>query len=89
MTAQRQSSVLLLSVFDKLLEQSFNLEEIMEDAHSGAVQPPGTRDSYGIQDSPIPVPVGELNPTHPGLVFPGVELEKPDLSAFLLDGEVL
>ena len=86
--AQRQALVLLLNNIDQVLEHSFTLEGVMADAHSGALQAPGTRDSYNIQDSPIRVPQGDLNPAHTGLVFPGAELEKPDLTAFLMDSSI-
>ena len=86
--AHGQASVLLLANLDQILEHHFKLMESMEDAHSGAVLPPGNRDTCNIQDAPIPVPAGELNPAHSGLVFPGAKLEKPDLSAFLMDGSI-
>ena len=74
MTAQCQSSVLLLIIFDQLMEQAFNIQEVMRDAHLGAIRPPGNRDSFNILDSPTPELVGKLDFAHSGLLFPGSEL---------------
>ena len=85
MSAQRQSSVLLLSTLDQLQCQAFNIEEVLRGAHLGAVRPPGYRNSFQVLDSPIKEMLGDINPLHSGFLFPGSELVKPDLSAYLSD----
>ena len=81
--AQRAASVLLLTNADQIAEHRFSMDGIMGDAHSGALLAPGNRDTFNMEDSPQSLAMGDLNPSHTGLVFPGTKLEKPDLSSLL------
>ena len=45
-------------------------------------------DVFGMDDNPRPLEMGDLSPSYSGLVFPGAEPSKPDLSAFLMDSTV-
>ena len=83
MSAQRQSSVLLLTILDQVQRQTFNVKEVLRGAHPGAVKAPGFRDSFGVLDQPIKEMLGDVNPQHSGLLFPGSEPAKPDLSGLL------
>ena len=57
----------------------------MSDAHQGALHAPREWDSFQLEESPLPVPLGDLNPAYSGLVFPGSEPEKLNLSSLLQD----
>ena len=39
-------------------------------------------------DAPVKVPLGELDSAYTGLVFPGSEPEKPDLSGLVMDSTI-
>ena len=83
--AQRAASVLLLTNADQIAEHRFSMDGIMGDAQSGALLAPGNRDTFNMEDHPQPLAMGDLNPSHTGLVFPETELEKPDLSSLVED----
>ena len=55
----------------------------MSGAHQGVFLPPRERDLFKI--SLEPVVLGDINPNHTSLIFPGNEPEKPDLDSLLLD----
>ena len=86
--AQRQASVLLLTNTDQMAEHRFAMDRIMADAHQGALLAPRERDSFSLEESPLPLAMGDLNPGYSGLVFPGSEPDKPDLSSLILDSTI-
>ena len=83
--AQRTASVLLLTNADQIAEHRFSMEGIMGDAQPGALLAPGNRDSFKMEDHPLPLAMGDLNPSYTGLLFPDTEPEKPDLSSLVED----
>ena len=67
--AQRQASVLLLTNADQMAEHRFTMDRIMGDAHSRVLLAPRERDTFNLEDHPLPLAMGDLNPSHTGLVF--------------------
>ena len=86
--AQRQASVLLLTNADQMAEHWFDMDRLMSDAHQGALLAPRERDSFSLEELPLPLAMGDLNPGYSGLVFPGSEPDKPDLSSLILDSTI-
>ena len=86
--AQRQVSVLLLANADQMAGHRFDIDRLMSDAHKGALLAPREGDMFGMDDDPRPLAMGDLSPSYSGLIFPGAEPCKPDLSAFLMDSTV-
>ena len=86
--ASRQASVLLLTNADQMAEHRVAVDRIMADAHQGALLAPRERDSFNLEESPLLLAMGDLNPCYSGLVFPGSEPEKPDLSSLIMDSTI-
>ena len=88
MVTHRQASSLLFLNADQIAEHKFAIEETVADAQYGAFLGPRERDTFQILDHPAKVVLGDLNPDYSGLVFPGSEPEKLDLSALVMDSTI-
>ena len=83
LVTQRQASSLLFLNADQTAEHVVSIKDMVEEAHGGAFLEPEERDI--LQSGELTkVGLGALNPAYKGLVFPGSEPEKPDLSALLM-----
>ena len=85
MVTQRQASSLLFLNADQTAEHGCSIKELVEDTQYGAFLEPEERDTFQIFGEPTRVGLGNLNPAYRGLVFPGSEPEKPDLSSLVED----
>ena len=65
------------------MNHRFSIDRVLTGAHQEAILPPEDWDLFKI--SLEPVALGSLNLAYTGLVFPGTELEKPDLVSLLQD----
>ena len=70
MVAYRQASTILFANADQVAEQAFAIQRIFSDTHYRVLQQPKVKDSFKL-DSPVKVPLGELDSAYLGLVFPG------------------
>merc|ERR1712112_480075 len=71
-----------------MAEHWFAMDRLMSDAHQGALLAPRERDSFSLEESPLPLAMGDLNPGYSGLVFPGSGPDKPDLSSIIMDSTI-
>ena len=87
MVSYRQVSTILFTNANQVAEQTFAIQRILADAHQGAFQPPKEKNSFKL-DTPVKVPLGELDSAYTGLVFPESEPKKPDLSSLVMDSTI-
>ena len=75
------------AALDQVFLHNFIQAEVMADAHSGAIKAPGFRDTFDMK-VPFKELVGNIDPAFSGALFPGAELDKPDVSSYLEDPRV-
>ena len=74
MVLYQEISTLLFTNANQVAEHAFVIQRIMSDTNHGALLTSREQDSFKL-DTPVKVPLGDLNPSYLGLVFPGTEPE--------------
>ena len=76
-------STLLLTNADQIADHKLNMDQFLSEIFQKAFLPPEERNLFNLASEPVVL--GELNPNHTDLLFPGSEPDKPDLVSLLQD----